>query len=256
MTTGKSIQSPKGAKFRHTKGKLKDLKEAETIKSKVEGQELIIDSVEKKDELSNPPLLYDLTELQRDLNKRFGFTADQTLRIAQNLYENKHITYPRTDSRYLTSDLKPTIAPLLEQFRPFRKKEIGQLDLQNLKFTKRIADDKKVSDHHAIIPTNDIPSKLNDDEKKLYNAVLTRLIAAFYPPCIKAVTTVEANAAKEPFRARGTLLVDAGWQVLYPTENKKPAAKKQASTKAESADQSLPDFQIGELSPYSQYRKI
>lgn len=189
-----------------------------------------------------------MTELQRDLNKRFGFTADQTLRIAQNLYENKHITYPRTDSRYLTSDLKPTIAPLLEQFRPFRKKEIGQLDLQNLKFTKRIVDDKKVSDHHAIIPTNDIPSKLNDDEKKLYNAVLTRLIAAFYPTCIKAVTTVEANAAKELFRARGTLLVEAGWQVLYPTENKKPATKEKASTKAERADQSLPDFQAGERS--------
>ena len=237
-----------GAKFRHTKGKLKELKEAETIMSKVEGQELIIDSIEKKDELSNPPLLYDLTELQRDLNKRFGFTADQTLRIAQNLYENKHITYPRTDSRYLTADLKPSIAPLLEQFRPFRKKEIGQLDLQNLKFTKRIVDDKKVSDHHAIIPTNDIPSKLNDDEKKLYNAVLTRLIAAFYPTCIKAVTTVEANAAKELFRARGTLLVEAGWQVLYPTENKKPAAKKKMSTKTESTDQSLPDFQVGERS--------
>ncbi len=234
------------AKFRHTNGKFTDLKEAEAIKSKVEGQELIIESVEKKEELANPPLLYDLTELQRDLNKRYGFTADQTLRIAQNLYENKHITYPRTDSRYLTSDLEPTIAPLLELFRPFRKNEIGQLDLQNLNFSKRIIDDKKVSDHHAIIPTNALPSKLNDDEKKLYNAVLTRLIAAFYPPCIKAVTTVEANAAEEPFRARGTVLVDAGWQVLYPTENKKPTAKKKASKKVESTDQSLPDFQVRE----------
>lgn len=234
------------AKFRHKKGKFKDLQEAETIKSKIEGQELIIDSVEKKNEHANPPLLYDLTELQRDLNKRYGFTADQTLRIAQNLYENKHITYPRTDSRYLTSDLKPAMAPLLELFRPFRAKEIGGLDLQNLKFTNRIVDDKKVSDHHAIIPTNALPSKLNDDEKKLYNAVLTRLIAAFYPPCIKAVTTVEANAAQEPFRARGTVLVDAGWQILYPTAGKNPSAKKKASNKVESIDQSLPDFQVGE----------
>jgi len=234
------------AKFRHTKGKFATIDEAEAIKTKVDGQELIIDSVDKKNENSNPPLLYDLTELQRDLNKRYGFTADQTLRIAQNLYENKHITYPRTDSRYLTSDLKPTIGPLLERFRPFRAKEIGQLDLQNLKFSKRIVDDKKVTDHHAIIPTDALPSKLNEEEKKLYDAVLTRLIAAFYPPCIKAVTTVEANAAGEPFRARGTVLIDPGWQALYPTAGKKQPAKKKAAKKTETTEQSLPDFQEGE----------
>ncbi|MGY8694564.1 MAG: DNA topoisomerase, partial [Verrucomicrobiia bacterium] len=134
--------------------------------------------------------------------------------------KSKHITYPRTDSRYLTSDLEPTIGPLLEKFRPHRSKAINQLDLQNLKFSKRIVDDKKVSDHHAIIPTDELPSKLNDDEKKLYDAVLTRLIAVFYPPCIKAITTVDAKSADEPFRARGTVLVDPGWQALYPSSAK------------------------------------
>lgn len=231
------------AKFRHTKGKFVQLPEAEAILGKVTDQELIIGKVQKKDEHSNPPQLYDLTELQRDLNKRYGFTADQTLRIAQNLYEAKRITYPRTDSRYLTSDLQPTIAPLLDKFRTHRSKEIGQLDLENLKFTKRIVDDGKVDDHHAIIPTDELPSKLNDDEKKLYDAVLTRLIAVFYPPCIKAITTVDAEAANEPFRARGTVLVDPGWQALYPTAAKKTAKK---TTKRQAAEQTLPDFQEGQ----------
>ncbi len=235
-----------GATFRHTAGKIQELPKAEAILEKITNRELVIQSVDKKNEKANPPLLYDLTELQRDLNKRYGFTADQTLRIAQNLYENKHITYPRTDSRYLTSDLQPTIGPLLEKFRPYRKKELEPLNLENLTFTKRIVDDKKVSDHHAIIPTNVLPSKLNDDEKKLYNAVLTRLISAFYPPCIKAITTVEAQVEDEPFRARGTVLVDPGWQALYPSENAKAPAKKAAKKKTDSSDQSLPDFQVGE----------
>ncbi|MBT5169301.1 MAG: DNA topoisomerase 3 [Opitutales bacterium] len=237
-----------GAKFRHVKGKFEQLPNAEAIVRKVTGQELIIKGVQKKNENANAPQLYDLTELQRDLNKRYGFTADQTLRIAQNLYESKHITYPRTDSRYLTSDLKPTIAPLLEKFRPHRSKAIDQLDLQNLKFTNRIVDDKKVSDHHAIIPTDELPSKLNHDEKKLYDAVLTRLIAVFYPPCVKAITTVDAQSANEPFRVRGTVLVDLGWQALYPGSAKATSAKKAAkkTTSAQSLEQTLPDFQEGE----------
>jgi DNA topoisomerase-3 len=238
----------RGAKFRHTKGKFKQLPEAEAIIGKITDQELIISGVQKKNEHSNPPLLYDLTELQRDLNKRYGFTADQTLRIAQNLYESKHITYPRTDSRYLTSDLEPTIGPLLEKFRPHRSKAINQLDLQNLTFSKRIVDDKKVSDHHAIIPTDELPSKLNDDEKKLYDAVLTRLIAVFYPPCIKAITTVDAHSVDERFRARGTVLVNPGWQVLYPSTAKSAPAKKTAkkTVQGQAIEQTLPDFQEGE----------
>lgn len=231
--------------FRHEKGKFNSEEEASEIVSKTKGKELFIKSIEKKDEKSNPPLLFDLTELQRELNTRHGFTADETLRIAQNLYENKHITYPRTDSRYLSSDLEPTIAPLLRKFQPFREKEIGELDLDNLKFSKRIVDDSKISDHHAIIPTDSLPKKLNDQEKKVYNAILTRLIAVFYPPCIKSVTTVEASCESEPFRARGTRISDPGWQALYPA-NDKPKKKGKKPGKQDQVDQTIPDFQIGE----------
>lgn len=231
--------------FRHTKGKFTSEDDANEIVSKITGKELLIESIENKDEKSNPPLLFDLTELQRELNTRYGFTADETLRIAQNLYENKHITYPRTDSRYLSSDLEPTIAPLLRTFQPFREKEIGKLDLDNLKFGKRIVDDSKISDHHAIIPTDTLPKKLNDQEKKVYNAILTRLIAVFYPPCIKSVTTVEASCQAEPFRARGTQLRDPGWQALYPTSDKPKKTGKKPG-KRDQNDQPIPDFQIGE----------
>lgn len=231
--------------FRHTKGKFSSEEEASEVVSKVKGKELLIESIEKRDEKSNPPLLFDLTELQRELNTRHGFTADETLRIAQNLYENKHITYPRTDSRYLSTDLEPTIAPLLRKFQPYREKEIGELDLENLKFSKRVVDDSKISDHHAIIPTDSLPKKLNDQEKIVYNAILTRLIAAFYPPCIKSVTTVEANCDSEAFRARGTRISDPGWQALYPA-NEKLKKKGRKPDKQDQVYQMIPDFQIGE----------
>ena len=238
-TTQKSL-------FRHTKGKFDSQEDASAIVSKIDGKELIVEAIDKKDEKTNPPVLFNLTELQRELNTRSGLTADETLRIAQNLYENKHITYPRTDRRYLTSDLQPTIAPLLKKFLPFRTKEIGKLDLDKLKFSKRVVSDSKVSDHHAIIPTDLLPKKLNDQEKKVYNAVLTRLIAVFYPPYIKSVTTVEASCEKEPFRARGTQLRDLGWQALYPASEKQKKKGGRKSGKLDPAEQPIPDFQIGE----------
>lgn len=234
-----------GAKLKHTDGKFEDKTKAETIIEKVSGQPLVVQSISQKNEKSNPPQLYDLTSLQQDMNKRFGFTADQTLKLAQTLYESKHLTYPRTDSRYLSSDIEPTIQPLLEALRRIKPDEIAGLDLGQLKFTKRIVDDKKVSDHHAIIPTEVLGDRLSGDERKLYDAVVTRLIAVFYPPCIKAVTVVEAVAAEELFRARGKVLVDAGWQALYA---------KDTPDKTEESDdegtQDLPEFVEGESHPH------
>ncbi len=237
-------------KFRHSGGKITKEEEAKALLAKVEGQPLVVSDVQQKDERTNPPLLFDLTELQREMNRRYGFTADQTLRIAQNLYERKHITYPRTDSRYLSEDLQPTIGPLLKKFAPIKRKEIEPLDLDNLPFNKRIVDDSKVSDHHAIIPTDDLPSNLNDDEKRVYGAILIRLIAVFYPACIKAVTTVEAKAAEETFRAKGTVLLDAGWQVLYPQQPSAAAKKAAKAKKGEEEAAEMPHFQLGESNPH------
>lgn len=235
------------AKFKHAEGKFEDKAKAEAIIEKVTGNELTIKAVTKKNEKANPPQLYDLTSLQQDMNKRYGFTADQTLKLAQSLYESKHLTYPRTDSRYLSTDIQPTIPPLLEALRQLKPSELESIDTSKLKFTKRIVDDKKVSDHHAIIPTEVIGNRLGGDEAKLYEAVVTRLIAVFYPPCIKAVTVVEALAADELFRARGKVLVDAGWQALYPKLDASDGKRKKGE---DDSVQELPDFKEGESYPH------
>ncbi len=240
------------ATFKHTSGKFEGQAAAAAIVEKVTGQELVVRGVTKKSEKANPPQLYDLTSLQQDMNRRYGFTADQTLKLAQSLYESKHLTYPRTDSRYISSDIEPTIPPLLEALRRLKPEEIAPLDTSALPFNNRIVDDKKVSDHHAIIPTEVLGDHLAGDERKLYEAVVTRLIAVFYPPCIKAVTQVDAVAAEEPFRARGKVLVDAGWQALYAKDKDalEDSDDPKSAAKADDAVQELPDFQKDESNPH------
>ena len=119
------------------------------------------------------------------MNRRFGLSADVTLRAAQALYEAKLITYPRTDSRYVGSDMKNQIPGIFRKLRAYKPREIDQLDLDALPFTGRIVNDRKVSDHHAIIPAGGLPTNLPSTEQRVFNAVVTRFIAAFYPPCLK-----------------------------------------------------------------------
>lgn len=225
--------------FKHSKGRFSKQNDAESIVNKIRRKDLEIVDIKEKRERINPPLLYDLTDLQKDMNRKYGLTAEQTLSIAQNLYEKKHITYPRTDSRYLTDDMKLQIPTLFQKLRSIKEQEISFLNLNNLKFTKRVIDNSKVSDHHAIIPTNVIPNALSSDESKVYDAIVTRFIALFYPHCLRSVTTVTAIAEKEPFRAIGTIIVDPGWKILYPNSDKK-------NEKDKKEDQIMPNFQQGE----------
>jgi len=246
----------RAARFKHTSGRFATEEEANAVIGKVTGEELVVTGIEKKNTLAHPPLLFDLTSLQQEMNKRHGFTADHTLGLAQGLYEKKHLTYPRTDSRYLTTDLQPTIGPLLESLRSIKADAIAPLDLSGLPFSKRIVDDSKVADHHAIIPTRMVPENLTEDEQKLYDAVVTRLIAVFYPPAVRAVTTVEAVSAEEPFRAKGTVIVDQGWEALYEAEEQEEATGKSSKRKKsknaadDDSKQVLPDFAEGESNPH------
>ena len=178
---------------------------------RVQGQPFTIRGVERKPERVLPPQLYDLTELQRDMNRRYGLSADATLKAAQALYEAKLISYPRTDSRYLGSDMKGKVPGILDDLRPLKPAEIGRLDLAALAFTGRIINDAKVSDHHAIIPTGKRPGTLSPAAQKVYDAVVTRLIAAFYPACVKEVTTVagvQRRAVPGPGRAGARARLD------------------------------------------------
>jgi len=233
-------------KFKGDRFNTKDL--AEGALNQVKGFPFIIDKVSAKKEQEHPPLLFDLTELQREMNRKFGMTAADTLQIAQTLYEQKFITYPRTDCRYLTSDMKPQIAKTLVQLQPLKGKEIEPLDLSQLPFTNRIVNDKKVTDHHAIIPTGKLPQALPLGSQRLYDAITTRLIAAFYPPCIKEITTIEGHANQTPFQAKGVRILSPGWTLLYP----KKGNETQENEMVEEV-QVLPLFEKGETGPHDPF---
>ncbi len=230
--------------FRYTGERCSQESDAMQLLQRVHGRDLVIQQVKRKEESSPPPLLYDLTELQREMNRRFGFSAESTLQAAQLLYESKMITYPRTDSRYLTDDVQRTIPEILRKLTPLKPEEIGQLNLRALGFGSRIINNSKVSDHHAIIPTGSSPGNLKPREQKVYDAVLMRLITVFYPPCVKEVTTVEAVSNQVPFRARGVRVVAPGWTVLDP----RTKADKQADQGE--ALQQLPAFRVREQGPH------
>ena len=209
--------------------------------SQIEGHDFEITSVKGKRELVNPPLLYDLTDLQKDMSIRYGFTADQTLTCAQQLYEKKHITYPRTDSRCLTNDMKSGMKPLLEKLRHNFGQQIAPLDLDKLQLGSRYFNDAKVTDHHAIIPTTSLPGSLANDEAKVYEAIVLRFIAAFYPPCVKQITTVLGEARQIQFKTTGTMIESPGWQVLF-----KNALPGQQGNEVKI----LPNFVQGETGPH------
>ena len=226
--------------FKCRKDRFFQQSDAQTLLERVQGHPLTITNVARKEERVLPPQLFDLTELQREMNRRFGLSADATLKAAQALYEAKLITYPRTDSRYLGSDMRGQVPVILRQLEPYRSKEIGGLDLGALPFTSRIVDDRKVTDHHAILPAGSIPQGLPAAQQQVFDAVVTRLIAAFYPPCLKEVTTVDAVANEVPFRARGVRVVQPGWTEIERRGGPEPEADQQP----------LPVFTPGERGPH------
>ncbi|MEW4568026.1 DNA topoisomerase 3 [Tautonia sp. JC769] len=230
----------RGVVFSCTRGRFKAEEDAQEVLDRVRDHPLRILGVDRKRERVLPPQLYDLTDLQRDMNRRFGLSADETLKAAQSLYEAKLISYPRTDSRHLGNDMKGKLPGILEKLRAIKPEAVGALDLSSLSFSNRMIDDSKVSDHHAILPTGKTPGSLHPGAAKVFDAVVTRLIAAFFPPCIKEVTTVNATAAEVPFRARGIRVVDPGWTVLYPRK----------ADDAKEEEQELPEFLPGESGPH------
>lgn len=235
------------ALFRFAGDRFADESAAQKVLDQVVGQPLAITKIGKRRERSQPPQLYDLTELQRDMNRRFGLSAAATLQAAQALYEAKLITYPRTDSRYLSKDMQSEVPQILEQLRKLRPEEIGRLELDSLRFTGRIVNDAKVTDHHAILPTGKLPDGLAGPQARVFESIVTRLIAAFYPPCEKEVTTVDARSAEVPFRARGYRILDPGWTILEPRKPRKPTNQDDDS---EDDAQTLPEFAVGESGPH------
>jgi len=199
------------------------LERAEEIVRKVSGADGVVESVERKEQSERSPLLYDLTSLQRDANRRYGFSARRTLQAAQSLYEGKKaITYPRTSSRYLSGDMVPQLKPTAATLRPipdYRTAAEYVLALDQLPLG-RVVNDAKVDDHHAIIPT-DIDHAVDDfspDERRVFDLVARRFLAVFHPPARYARTTVITLVEEERFRTRGKITLEPGWRGVYGLE--------------------------------------
>lgn len=201
--------------------KIDDKSAAEDIAYKVYGKTATVEDVVKTEKQILPPQLYDLTELQRDCNKIYGFSAKKTLDIAQSLYEKrKMITYPRTDSRYLSDDMIPKIKVVLKRLKDagiFADYASDLIDGEKLPVTKRIVDNKKVTDHHAIIPADNYYRKdsLTSDEKKVFGLIAIRFIAAFNRPYKYTATKITVLCEDEFFISKGNTVTDEGWKRLY-----------------------------------------
>lgn len=228
---------------------------AKQIAEKVSGKQVVIAKAEKEEKKMPPPLLYDLTELQRDCNKKFGFSAKKTLDIAQTLYEKrKMITYPRTDSRYLSEDMKGKVISTLkrlsalEEYAPYAQpltEDASFIErIQKEKNTKRIIDNTKVTDHHAIIPTDAKlrTDSLTEEERKVFSLVAARFLSVFYPYYRYETTKVYAEAEAERFLSKGTVVLEEGWQAVEKALM--PTAVKKKKTNEE--EQKLPALAEGE----------
>jgi len=222
--------------FNSTKGRFLVKEDAEKILETIKADEFEIVKFEKKKGKENAPSLFDLTSLQVECNKSFAFTADETLRYIQSLYEKKLVTYPRVDTTYLPDDMYPKIKGILEKLKPYESFTQSILQGGKIKKSKKVFNDKKVTDHHAIIPTGEYPNGLKTEEKKIYDIITRRFIANFYDECKISNTTVIGKVNEFEFKATGKIILEPGWRALYP--------KKQGDKNND--DQILPEFEKGE----------
>ena len=235
--------------FTATTGKFTSKEEGEEAFATIEGKPFTVTKVEKKEGKEQPPQLYDLTSLQVDCNRKFGYSAEMTLNLIQSLYEKKFTTYPRVDTQYLSDDIYPKcpqtlnglyqtkyngVAPYAEFIKPIGGKA--------LKKSKRVFDTSKVTDHHAIIPTGVIPQGLSDAEQKVFDLVARRFIGVFLPDCKFSTTTVLGEVDKIEFKVTGKEILEPGWRVV----REKVSESSENSEKKEDEERTLPTFVKGE----------
>lgn len=226
--------------FNAAKGRFNDPAEAEALLASLASQPFTVTSVTDKKGREAPPRLFDLTSLQVECNKRWGWTADESLQLIQSLYEKKVTTYPRVDTTYLSEDIYPKIPTILRQMTPYADRTAPVL-AGKIPHSKKVFDNSKVTDHHAIIPTGQPPTSLVGNERKLYHLIAMRFIAAFYPDCIFLQTTVTATVDKTEFKAVGKVIENAGWRSLFSGESAESSADD---------ERIMPAFTVGESGPH------
>ena len=239
--------------FTATKGKFTSKEEGEEAFKTIEGKPFTVTKVEKKEGKEQPPQLYDLTSLQVDCNRKFGFSAEMTLNLIQALYEKKYTTYPRVDTQYLSDDIYPKcpqtlnglyqtqfggVAPYAPLIKPIGGKA--------LKKTKRVFDTSKVTDHHAIIPTGVIPQNLSDAERKVFDLVARRFIGVFLPDCKFSTTTVLGEVDGVEFKVTGKEILEPGWRVVRQESGVKSQENDDDEKKEGDEEKTLPTFVKGE----------
>lgn len=223
--------------FNATTGRYKNEEEAEAAIAGIENLPFTVTDVTEKKGRESAPKLFDLTSLQVECNKRWGWTAEETLRLIQSLYEKKVTTYPRVDTTYLSTDIHAKIPEIMGKMVPYADITAPVL-AQPITKAKRIFDNSKVTDHHAIIPTGQAPTSLIGDERKLYHLIALRFIAAFYPDCTFQATTVLGQAGDITFKALGKVITDPGWRTVLQPGNDK--------NEDPDDDKILPPFNVGE----------
>lgn len=229
--------------FNSTKGRYKSEAEANAVIESIKNSLLEVTNIEKKNGKEAPPRLFDLTSLQVECNKKFSFTAEETLKYIQSLYEKKVTTYPRVDTTYLSDDIYPKVSGIMQAMTPYAPLTTPLLQ-KPLPKSKKVFDNSKVTDHHAIIPTNVDPTRaaLSREEKLVYNLVAKRFIAAFYPDCEFATTTVMARVAETDFKATGKVILKEGWRAIY--------IKEKDDSNKDDDNGIMPQFVVGESGPH------
>ncbi|MCM1292819.1 MAG: DNA topoisomerase 3 [Bacteroides sp.] len=228
--------------FNAATGRYKSEQEAMAAMGDIVGSPLTITDIQQKRGRESAPRLFDLTSLQVECNKRWGWTADETLRLIQTLYEKKVTTYPRVDTTYLSEDLYAKVPDILRKMTPYASITAPIL-AQKLPKSKKVFDNAKVTDHHAIIPTGQAPNMLAGDERILYHLIARRFIAVFYPDCIFSTTTVLADIKGHKFKATGKVIIDPGWRIIYQNDKKD-------QQKDDEGDKILPEFVKNESGPH------
>ncbi len=236
--------------FTATQGKIRNEEEAQAALQSISGKEFTVTDVSLKKGTEAPPRLFDLTSLQVECNKKFGFSAEETLRYIQSLYEKKLTTYPRVDTTYLSDDIYAKCPGILQGMAPYAAL-IQPLMGTKLKKSKKVFDSSKVTDHHAIIPTGVNPANgdVTLQEKKVYHLVAQRFIACFYPDCKFSTTTVLGCVEKVDFKVSGKQILEEGWRVVFGGKSDQADGSEKPDS-SDDKEQVLPDFKKDEHGPH------
>ena len=243
--------------FTATKGKFTKKEEGEEAFKEIDGKDFEVTNVSKKSGTERPPQLFDLTTLQVECNKKFSYTAETTLSLIQSLYEKKVTTYPRVDTQYLTDDIYKKCPQTLNGVYQVKFNGVAPYaDLirtiggKPLKKSKKVFDNSKVTDHHAIIPTGVVPAGLSDMERNVYDLVARRFIAVFYPDCKFSTTTVEGKAGDVDFKTSGKEILEPGFRVCFDKNKEQQDTTDDEKKKDEVEEKLLPTFTKGEKGPH------